>query len=144
MIEYLAIAASALFCGAAIYVSVAEHPARLMLDDASALKQWKPAYARGAAMQASLAVVAGLLGIASWWQSGEILWLLGAVIMLANWPYTLLVIMPTNHKLKAIAPEAASAESRALLLHWGKLHAGRSLLGAASLIVYLCAALRVF
>jgi len=140
MLENLAVAAAALFSGAAIYVSVAEHPARLTLDDASALKQWKPAYERGATMQASLAIVAGLLGLASWWQTEEILWLIGAVLILANWPYTLWAIMPTNRELKAIAPEAAEARSRTPMLRWGKLHAGRSILGVASLIAYLGAA----
>jgi len=141
VLEYLAIAASALFTGAAVYVSFVEHPARLTLDDASALQQWKPAYERGTLMQASLAIIAGSLGIASWWRTGNALWLVGAVLVLANWPYTLAVIMPTNmptnRKLKATAPEA---ESRTLMLRWGRLHAGHSLLGTASLIIYLCAA----
>ena len=138
MLESLAIAASALFTGAAIYVSAVEHPARLMLDDASALGQWKPAYQRGTFMQASLAIVAGLLGIASWWRDADVLWLLGALSALANWPYTLGIVMPVNRKLKATATIAM--ETRALLKQWGNLHAGRSLLGVASLIIYVWAA----
>lgn len=140
MLESLAIAAAALFTGAALYVSAVEHPARLMLDDAAALRQWKPAYERGTLMQASLAIVGGLLGIASWWRGGDMLWLLGAVLILANWPYTLGIIMPVNKKLKATAEEAAGPASRALMQRWGQLHAGRSFLGTASLIVYLFAA----
>lgn len=140
MLESLAIAASALFTGAAIYVSAVEHPTRLMLDDASALQQWKPAYERGTLMQASLAIVAGLLGIACWWREGELLWLLGAALALANWPYTLAIIMPVNRKLKEA--DAANAQTRELLRQWGNLHAGRSLLGVASLIVFVWAATR--
>ena len=127
----LALVAAALFTGAAIYVSIAEQPARLALDDAAMLAEWRPAYARGAPMQASLAVVGFLLGVAAWWQSGDWLWLIGAVLLVANWPYTLICVMPVNRKLKAIEPRE---DSRALLELWGRLHAGRSLLGCGAVL----------
>ena len=98
----LALITAALFTGAAIYVSAVEHPARMMLDDRSLLVQWKPAYALGALMQASLAIVGFLLGLLAWWQSGHWLWLLGALVLVANWPYTLVIIMPVNNRLKAL------------------------------------------
>jgi hypothetical protein len=80
-------------------------------------------------MQATLAVLAGLAGLAAWWQLGGILWLAGALLMLANWPWTLIAIMPVNRKLKAGAGQAIVP----LLERWARLHAVRVLLSFAAL-----------
>jgi Domain of unknown function (DUF1772) len=137
----LALIVAALFTGAAIYISVAEHPARLLLDDRAALAQWQPAYSRGAAMQASLAIVGFLLGVLTWWQSGDGRWLLGALILIANWPYTFAFIMSTNRQLQATDLAQAGPGTRALLQRWGTLHAGRSLLGCSATLIMLWASI---
>jgi hypothetical protein len=133
----LALTTASVFAGAALYINVAEQPARLGLEDSSLLAQWKPSYARGFAMQASLAVVSGVLGLIAAWLTKDWRWIAGAVLILANWPYTLLVIMPTNHKLNAIAIDAAGGESRAMIETWGWLHAVRTALGIGAVLAYL-------
>ncbi len=139
--ELLALVSAALFAGAAFYINVAEQPARLLLDDRSLLTQWKPSYKRGFAMQASLAVLSSLLGFWAAWQAQDWRWALGAVLILSNWPYTLLGIMPTNHRLEAIPNDQADAGSRGLIVKWGGLHAVRTALGCAAVVAYLWASL---
>ncbi len=139
MLALLALVPAALFAGAAIYVSIAEQPARLQLDDSHLLAEWKPSYRRGAVMQASLAVVSGLLGLAAWWTARDPWLLAGSILILANWPYTLLVIAAVNNKLKATPIEGANATTRRLVQRWGRLHAGRSLLGTLATVAFTLA-----
>ena len=136
MLGLLALVSGSIFFGAAIYINVAEQPARLALDDAGALAQWRPAYKRGFAMQAPLAALSALLGATAWWTTGDLLWALGGVLMLLNWPYTLIAIMPTNRQLEM----TASGRTREHLVRWGQLHGVRSVLGATATAIYLIAA----
>jgi hypothetical protein len=114
----LALIAAALFTGAALYVSACEQPARLRLDDSALLTQWKPAYKRGTAMQAPLAIVGALLGVIAWWQTGDWRWLFGGAIILLNWPYTFLVIVPVNNALLALDQTGNDPRCRALIEQW--------------------------
>ena len=135
----LALATAAVFTGAAIYVNVAEHPARLTLDTQALLTEWKPSYERGAMMQASLAIISGALGVLAFLFTYDWRWLLGAALILAPWPYTMFIIMPTNHVLKSTEPSQATEQTRDLLLQWGRLHMGRSALGVFATAAYLWA-----
>src|SRR6185312_14753395 len=135
----LALATAAIFTGAAIYVNVAEQHARLKLDTRALLTEWQPSYARGAIMQAGLAIVSGALGILAFLLSYDWRWLIGAALILAPWPYTMFIIMPTNRMLKATTPEQANDQTRGLVMQWGRLHWGRSALGLLAVAAYLSA-----
>jgi hypothetical protein len=135
----LAMVAAAIFAGAAFYVNFAEQPARLSLDDRALLAEWKPSYKGGAAMQAPLALVGFLLGMLAWWQAAHIGFLIGAILILAPWPWTLLVIKPTNDALLATEADKAGPQSRALIVRWGAIHAVRTLLGALATAAFFWA-----
>jgi hypothetical protein len=135
----LALISTAIFTGVALYVNVVEQPARLSLDDRALLAEWKPSYKRGAAMQAPLALVGCLLGLIAWWQTSHPGFVIGAVAILAPWPWTLIAIKPTNDALLATEPEQTGPQSRALIVHWGALHGVRTALGALATVAFLWA-----
>jgi hypothetical protein len=133
----LALIAAALFTGAAFYINFAEQPARLDLDARGSLLEWKRAYGRGLTMQLSLVVAGFLLGMLAWSQLDDISWLVGALVMALNIPYTLGVIAPVNSRLDAIDVANPPPESRRLLAQWGSLHAVRTAIGFAAMLVFL-------
>ena len=137
----LALIASAIFSGAAFYVNFAEQPARLTLDDRALLAEWKPAYKRGAAMQAPLAVVGFLFGLLAWWRVSDTAFLVGAILIIAPWPWTLIVIKPVNDALLATDIDKAAAPTRALVVKWGAIHAVRTVLGGLATAAFFWACL---
>jgi hypothetical protein len=114
----LVLTIAAVFTGAAIYINIAEQPARLQLDDHRLLAERKPAYERGYMMQAGLVIVGGVLGLGAFLSTFDWHWLLGAAVLLANWPYAIFVIMPTNRRLTETPVDAATVETRGMIRRW--------------------------
>jgi hypothetical protein len=135
--EFLATFCTAIFAGAAIYINLVEHPARMGLDTRSAALEWAPSYQRGALMQAPLAVIAFIAGVVAAVLGGGVVWLVAAVLVGSVVPLTLLGIAPTNRQLLADGRDLASAETRQLLVQWGNLHAIRSALSLVALLLML-------
>ncbi len=133
----LALTAAALFTGAALYISIAEHPARLKQSDAAALAQWQPSYRAAVPMQAGLALVSAALGMWAWLDLDRARFLIPALLIFAVVPFTLMAIMPTNKQLQARTPDAPDVQTRPLLVRWGQLHWVRNLLGLAAVTGYL-------
>jgi Domain of unknown function (DUF1772) len=94
-------------------------------------------------MQATLAVISAAFGFLAGWQLRDWRWALAAVLILANWPYTLFVMMPTNKRIGAWPIENADGELRALIVKWGQMHAVRTALGLAATAAYLVLAAMV-
>jgi hypothetical protein len=90
-------------------------------------------------MQGSLAVLSRLLGLVAAWLNKDWHWIVGATLILINWPYALLGMMPTNNRLKVISESDAGPASRNMIETWGRLHAIRTVLGIAARLTYLWA-----
>lgn len=136
LLSIAALICATLFAGAALYISLVEHPARLELADAPLLTQWQPSYRRALPIQSGLAAVGGVLGLVVGYLSADWRWLAGSILLLGNWPFTLLAILPVNKQLMAMQEHEAGAASRAMLVQWGKLHNVRSALGAATMLLF--------
>ncbi|HYT15164.1 MAG TPA: DUF1772 domain-containing protein [Burkholderiales bacterium] len=142
VVEFIAVVSCALFSGAAIYVNLVEHPARMGCDTKTAATVWAPSYKRATAMQASLAILSFLAGVAAWLLGGGVLWFVGAVLIGLVVPFTFIAILPTNQQLLAPGRDLASSETRTLLEKWGRLHAVRSLLSFIATVLFVWLLLR--
>jgi len=63
----IAAALAGVFFGAALYVNLVEHPARVSCGTAVAVQELRPSYSRAAVMQGTLAVLGSLVGLAAAW-----------------------------------------------------------------------------
>jgi uncharacterized membrane protein len=139
LLGILSAVTAGLFTGAAAYVTLVEHPARLSCGTSIAVTQWRPSYRRATVMQASLAASALVLSFATWWTSGRATWLVGGIMIGVVIPFTLLVMVPTNRRLADTSLDTSSSEAAALLQRWGRLHAVRTLCSAAAFTILLIA-----
>jgi len=135
--EFIAALCAGLFAGAALYINLAEHPARMTLETRMAALQWAPSYKRATWMQAPLATLSFLSGAVAWSMGAGGGWLVAALLIGMVVPFTLIGIMPTNHKLLAPGRDLASAETRMLLERWGNLHAVRTTLSVLATVLYI-------
>jgi len=136
-LSLIAVLSAALFAGAALYINVAEQPARLSLDTRAAASQWAPSYVRATWMQAPLAMVSLGCGIVVWLMGAGIAWMVAALMIGLVVPFTLLGIMPTNRALLSPGRDLGSPDTRALLEQWGRLHTVRTVLSLAATALYL-------
>ena len=136
-LELIATFSATLFAGAALYINVAEHPARMALDTRAAVLQWAPSYRRATLLQAPLAFISSFAGVGAWWLSGRVGWIVAAMLIGAVIPFTFLVVMPTNRKLLDPHRDLTSTDTRDLLQAWNRLHAVRTASSLVASMLYL-------
>ena len=135
--EFVAVLAATLFAGAAIYISLVEHPARMQCGTELAASVFGPSYRRAAVMQAILAVTSTIAAVGAWLQGASRVWLAGAGLIFAVVPFTLFAIMPTNRKLLDPELDRTTDGARRLLEQWGTLHAFRSALSFVAAVIFV-------
>jgi hypothetical protein len=133
----LATLATGLFAGAALHVTLVEHPARLETGTSGAVAEWRPSFRRGTMLAAPLAVIAALAGLWCWAGSAGSGWLVTGVAMAGVVLFTLVVIRPVNERLSDARLDTGSAEAFELLQRWGTLHAVRTIVALAAFTIDL-------
>jgi hypothetical protein len=128
LIGSLALAFAAAFSGAALYINLVEQPARLALDDNGLLSEWRPSDRRGFAMLASLALVAAVLGLATYFETQDVRWAIGAIVIICSWPYSFFAMVPMNNRILAVSANDPGA-ARELVSTWGLLEYGHTAIG---------------
>lgn len=137
LIQLVATLSTGLFSGAALYINLVEHPARILCGTFIAVTEFGPSYKRATVMQASLAALGSLSGIIVWLLSSGITWLLGGLLLGAVIPFTFIVIFPVNKKLLDTSLDKNSEFASELLYRWGKLHAVRSFLSLIAFMIFI-------
>ncbi|MGA9823446.1 MAG: DUF1772 domain-containing protein [Methylocystis sp.] len=140
VIGSLALAAAGGFVGASLYVNYVEQPARMALDDAALAKEWEPSDHRGFVMLAGLALVSAIFGFVAFRELDDVRWLLGALVIIASWPYTYFTIVPLNNRILALIDGEGAHEARGVIKLWGLLELGQTGIGLLAVLVYLWAA----
>src|SRR5207253_5984815 len=135
--EFVAVLACGLFAGAAVYVSLVEHPARMACGVEIAAAEFLPSYRRGTILQVTLAAVCLLSSITAWLAGATFWWVVAGVLQVSVIPFTLIVILPTNKQLLNPALDTRSAQTGQLMARWGALHAVRSVVSAVALLLFL-------
>ncbi len=137
--EIIALFSCGTFYGAALYISLAQHPAALEAGIAVGGRFFPPMYKRAAPLQIAMALAGFLAGLVVWYQSSDYLWLLGALLLISVVPITLIAIKPINDILLAPDNDPDSLETGALLQRWGPKHWLRTVVSGISFLLYLIA-----
>ena len=135
--QFTSIFCSAIFTGAAIFVTFVEHPARMFHGTNLASTVFPTSYKRAALLQAPLTMLGFVSSLVAWLAGSNIWWLIAGLVLFSSMPFTLAMIMPTNKKLLDPKIDRDSDSTKVLLQTWGKLHAVRSVLSTVSLVIFI-------
>lgn len=135
LFEMVSTLSAGLFAGAAIYINLVEHPARIECGVELALREFAPSYRRASVLQGALAAIGFLSAVAAWLMGASFCWLIGGAILGLVILFTLVVIFPTNKKL--LDPSLDHGSASKLLARWARLHAVRSMLGLTAFVIFL-------
>lgn len=132
----LAFALASAFVGAAFYINIVEQPARLALNAAAMIREWSLSNRRGFVLLSVFAIMSAALAYIDFGRTGDVRWIIGGTVILANWPYAYFVIVPVNVWLCSIPPNAAGSAARDLMRDWGLVEWGQTAIGFAACCLF--------
>ena len=133
-----ALAFAAAFTGASFYVNWVEQPARLALDEEALLSEWGPSDSRGVSLLAAIALAAAITGLIAYFETQDVRWAFGALVIIASWLYAYFVMAPLDNQIRSLRGGEVAA-ARALVRQWGIVESGLTAIGAAAVLMFLWA-----
>ena len=134
----LALAFAAAFTGASFYVNWVEQPARLALDEGALLSEWGPSDSRAVALLAALALLAAIAGFIAYFESQDVRWAFGALVIILSWPYAFFLMTPLDNQIRGLRGSDVAA-ARALVRQWGLIESGLTGLGLVTIAFFVWA-----
>ena len=132
----IALVFAAAFAGAAVYVNWVEQPARLALDEEALLSEWGPSDSRAVALLLAFALAAAAAGFSAYFESQDVRYVFGALIVISSWPYAFFVMAPLNNQILGLRGRDVSA-ARALIRQWGYVEQGFAGIGVMAVAMFL-------
>jgi hypothetical protein len=134
---WISVIATGVFAGGALMQSIVDHPARESTEPAAAIGQMQ-ATLKFADPYMPILVLLGSVSMMVTYFCHHRTWHIAAdaLLLFLIIPFTLIFILPVNKKMLALSGAAPEHPAiRSLMRRWGRLHAVRSILGFAALIV---------
>lgn len=113
------------------------HPREEVYEVIEGELEFAPSYQRATILQVSLATGGLALGLTAAWRLRDPWVAVGAALLGASIPFTLIIVFPTNKQLLDPTLDSRSPLATSLLRLWNRLHAIRSLLSATAFGVLL-------
>jgi hypothetical protein len=136
-VEVFATLIAGLFAGGAMFITIVEHPARMSAGTEFAVREFRPSFRRAHLIMATLALLAFIFGVVAWLVGAGVVWLIGGLVMLANGPWTMVLIRPINKQLLDPDLDISSSRAASLIASWGRLHSVRSVFGCIGFLLFL-------
>ena len=125
------------FFGAALYVNLVEHPARVACGASAAVHEFRPSYRRGAVMQGGLSAIGCVLGLIASWRLQDVHVAINAILLGLPIPVTLLFIAPITAQLLNPELDLSTPRTSELLARWNRRHWIRTILGGLAFLLFI-------
>ena len=139
MLTIVAAFCAGIFSGAAIFMTVVQHPAALEAGGGVPGRMFPPMFRRAGVMQVGLALVGSGAGLGAWLLESGPLCLVGAGALFSIVPFSLILVKPLNGPLLDPERDPDTPETIELLKRWDHLHRIRSVAGIAAFAMFLAA-----
>jgi len=131
-LEIISILSVGIVAGSTFYSSMVEIPVRAKTNEDEQLKNWRLVFPKASGLLKTFGNITMISILATWYFTGNITWLFGAIPLFILIPFTAIFIAKTNAKIASLTNSVGVS---ILIKNWGKLHHVRTALAILSFII---------